>query len=380
MIRAFNAQFAPLITATLIVIAGLFGPLTAAYAEDSIEVTDITGRHVTLEHAATRVVLGDARHIMELGMLLDDPVAHIIGWREDKGLDPARYAAFKKKFPAIEGIATVGAGNRQLSVEKVISLAPDLVILSLIDANTPGADIQLQQLAEAGIPVIYVDFFSHPIENTERSLEILGKVFAAQGKASDLIAFYSSHLNYVRARIAEEAPNAPRVFIQVHATPDKCCATVGGGVFHDFISVAGGYNLGQDTVPGIMGNVGLENLIALDPDFYVATGGVHLRARGGLVIGAGVAQDEVDQSFKALLSAPGISSLRAVEEGQTLAIWHLFNDSPMHIALVEALAKRFHPALFEDLDPAATLREMQTRFSPVHVPGVWWADGTSEAE
>lgn len=349
-------------------------------AKHDIEIVDITGRKVTLSHPASRVVLGDARHIMELAMLLDDPVAHIAGWRQDKSLDPARYRLFAEKFPAIDDIATVGAGNRQLSVENVIALQPDVVILSLLDAENPATEVQLQQLSEAGIPVIFVDFFSHPIENTEPSMAILGQLFAAEQKATELIEFYNAHLDVIRDRIAQANPERPRVFIQVHATPQRCCASVGSGVFHDFIQAAGGYNLGQDNVPGIMGNIGLENLIALDPDFFLATGGVHLRDRGGLVIGAGVSQDETDRSFAQLLSAPGIAELRAVKSGQVLGIWHLFNDSPMHIALIEELAKRFHPRLFADLDPAATLHDMQARFSPIASDGVWWSDAPAEVE
>ena len=59
-------------------------------------------------------------------------------------------------------------------------------------------------------------------------------------------------------------------------------------------------------------------------------------------------------------------------QGRAAGVWHLFNDSPVHIALIEYLARTFHPDLFADIDPAATLAEIETRFSPVRVPGTWW--------
>lgn len=339
-----------------------------------ISVVDITGREVQLPTPATRIVLGDARHVVVLGMIDEDPVARIVGWRQDKALDPARQAALQERFPALKDIASVGAGNRRLSVESTIALAPDLVILSLIDARDSATEQVLQQLDAAGIPVVFVDFFSHPLENTTKSIDILSRVLGTSQKAQELITYYETHLEAIRAPLAELETDLPRVFVQVHATPAQCCATVGGGVFHDFVTAAGGRNLGAETVPGIMGNVGLENLIALDPDFFLASGGQHLRARGGLVLGAGVEEAEARESFAALLSAPGLRHLRAVEEAKAIGFWHLFNDSPMHIALIEHLARTFHPELFPDLDPAATLREMQTRFSPVSVPGIWWID------
>ena len=347
-----------------------------AIARAAIDLVDITGRHITLDAPAERIVLGDGRHIMVMGMLEDNPVHRIVGWRQDKALDPARLAAFRAVFPQIADIAPVGAGNRQLSVESTIALMPDLVVLSLIDADDPQMQVPLMQLDAAGIPVVFVDFFSQPMQNTTQSLRILARAIGAEARAEEFAAFYEQHLARLRDRLADAAAplRRPSVFVQVHAAADKCCATVGAGVFHDFVTAAGGHNLGADLVPGLMGNVGLENLIALDPDFYLATGGQHMRARGGLVIGAGVAQAEVDASFATLLASAGIGDLRAVRSGNAIAIWHLFNDSPMHIALIEHLAKRFHPALFADVDPAATMAEIQARFSPIDVSGVWWSD------
>ena len=65
-------------------------------------------------------------------------------------------------------------------------------------------------------------------------------------------------------------------------------------------------------------------------------------------------------------------ALRAVREGRAAGIWHMFNDSPAHIALIEYLAKSFHPDLFADVDPDATMAQINARFSPVTVPGIWW--------
>lgn len=53
-------------------------------------------------------------------------------------------------------------------------------------------------------------------------------------------------------------------------------------------------------------------------------------------------------------------------------LWHLFNNIPVNILAVEALAKWFHPALFGDVDPAATLREINAQFLPVPLVGTYW--------
>jgi iron complex transport system substrate-binding protein len=344
---------------------------TAIHATD-ITATDITGREIVLPAPARRIVLGEGRHLTVLGLIQPDPVSLVVGWRLDKPLEPATLAAYRAKFPAIDAIAPVGAGNRSLSVESIIALEPDLVLLSLMDAEDPKMQPALEQLASAGIPVAFVDFFSHPLENAMPSLRLLGKLTGAEDRAEAFAQFYEGHLETIRSRLAAANPPKPRVFLHVHAVAEGCCATVGTGVFQDFIAAAGGYNIGKDTVPGALGNVSLEHVIAADPDFYLATGGEHLAARGGLVLGPGIPDATAEETFAKLIAAPGFSSLRAVETGQAAGFWHLFNDSPVHIALIEYMAKAFHPDLFADLDPAATLNEIQTRFAPVSVPGSWW--------
>ncbi|MCA0939976.1 ABC transporter substrate-binding protein [Yangia mangrovi] len=344
----------------------------AGSARAEIRVTDLSGREVVLEQPARRIVLGEGRHLAVLGMLHDDPVSLLAGWRQDKGLDPATFEAYLAKFPALADVAPVGAGNRLLSVESTIALMPDLVLLSLMDARDPQMEMPLRQLEAAGIPVAFVDFFTAPLENTLPSLRLIGQLTGAEAKAEEFAGFYRDHLDNIRLKLKAAQPAPPRVFIHVHAAPSNCCATVGPGVFDEFVEAAGGYNIGRDSVPGVMGNVGLENLLASDPDVYLATGGAHMKARGGLVLGAGIDDDVAAQSFADLLDTPGFADLRSVREGRAIGIWHLFNDFPAHIALIEALAKRFHPDLFPDLDPMATMAEFEDRFSPVEMTGSYW--------
>ncbi len=204
------------------------------------------------------------------------------------------------------------------------------------------------------------------------SLRILGSLIGADQRAASFIEFYESHLNRIRDRLADPAIARPSVFFHVHAAPSGCCSTVGPGVFDDFVTIAGGKNIGREVVSGVLGNVSLEFLLGEDPDFYIATGGQHMAARGGLVLGPGVDMATGEKTFQTLTGATGFSSLRAVENGHAAGVWHLFNDSQVHIALIEYLAKTFHPDLFQDLDPAATMAEIGTRFSPVQVPGTWW--------
>lgn len=358
------------------ILTALFAALaliaTLAPARADVTATDILGRQIALPTPARHIVLGEARHLAVLGLIHDDPVALVSGWRQTRALDTPTLAAYRAKFPAIDAIRPVGAGNRGISAEAIIALHPDLLVLTLVDQNDAATQVAAGQIEAAGIPVAYVDFFSHPQENSIRSLHILGKLTGAEMRAEEFAQFYEARLNRIRSRLADPAIPRPRVFVHVHAAPTGCCATVGDGVFHDFVATAGGLNIGADTVGTVQGNVSLEYLIGADPDIYIATGGTHMAQRGGLVLGSGVDADRARASFDALVAAPGLSALRAVRQGRAAGIWHMFNDSPAHIALIEYLAKAFHPDLFPDIDPDTTLAEIQVRFSPVTVPGTWW--------
>lgn len=355
--------------AALALAAAMTASLTAARAD--VTATDILGREITLPAPARHIVLAEARHLAVLGLIHDDPVALVAGWRVARALDAPTLDAYRKKFPNLDQIQTIGASARGLSAEAIIALHPDLLVMTLVDQADPAAELARQQVEAAGIPVAYVDFFSHPQENSIPSLRILGKLTGAEPRAEEFARFYEARLSRIRDRLTPDVAR-PRVFFHVHAAPTGCCSTVGTGVFNDFITTAGGRNIGAETVQTVQGNVSLEGLIAADPDIYVATGGTHMAARGGLVLGSGVDADEAQASFDRLIAAPGFSALRAVAEGRAVGVWHMFNDSPAHIALIEYLAKTFHPELFADVNPDATLAEINARFSPVTVPGTWW--------
>lgn len=361
---------APRFLLAILALLTLLATLAPARAE--IAATDILGRQITLPGPAKRIVLGEARHLAVLGLIHDDPVALVSGWRQARALDAPTLAAYRARFPEIDRIRPVGAGNRGLSAEAIIALNPDLVVLTLVDQNDGATQIAVSRIEAAGIPVAYVDFFSHPQENSIPSLRLLGKLTGAEDRAEEFAKFYDTRLNRIRERLADPAIVRPRVFVHVHAAPTGCCATVGNGVFHDFVTTAGGQNIGTETVGTVQGNVSLEYLISADPDIYIATGGTHMAQRGGLVLGSDVDAQTAQASFDRLIGAPGFSALRAVREGRAAGIWHMFNDLPAHIALIEYLARSFHPDLFPDIDPDATLAEIQDRFSPVTVPGTWW--------
>ncbi|WP_332690591.1 ABC transporter substrate-binding protein [Bosea sp. (in: a-proteobacteria)] len=353
---------------------------TAPAAAQPLKVTDLAGRTVTLPGPAKRIVLAQGRQLNGLGLIHPDPVSLLAGWGSDhKRQNPDAYARYAAKFPAIDAIPTVGDGATPdgFSFEKAVSLTPDLVILSQSLAGTRyGPGDLVQRFEAAGIPVAVVDFYLQPLRDTAPSLRILGTLIGREAQAEAYIRFYEER----RGLIANRVRGAERrsVFMHAHAGGFDCCQSPGKGTFNDFITLAGGHNIAIDMIPGATGQISLEQLLASDPAVYVATGGLHLASRGGLVLGLGISPEDAARSFATQVARPGISALAAVRNGRAYGLWHLFNDTPLHIVAIEALAKWIHPERFADLDPQATLNEISARFSAIPLEGALWVDGTSK--
>ncbi len=344
-----------------------------AGTEAPVQATDLTGRTVTLPRPARRVVLGQARHVFALALLHPDPVSLVVGWGGDlRQMNPPDYATVRARFPAADAVPLVGRNTPDtLSAEAVIALQPDLVVLSR-GGSRGGAPEIAERLNGFGVPTVVVDFFTDPLRETPRSIDLLGALTGAADRARAFKDFYEARL----ARIADGLAGIsarPGVFIHAHAGGVPCCASPGTGVFDAFVRATGGRHLGAELLPGVTGQVTLEQVLAQDPEVYVATAGP-FAGRGGVPAGAGVAPEAARRALRAMLAREKLTSLTALGAGRAHAMWHGFNDTPAHIVAVEALARAIHPGRFGNLDPVATQAELNRRFLSVPMEGAYWVD------
>ncbi|MDQ2149957.1 ABC transporter substrate-binding protein [Alcaligenaceae bacterium C4P045] len=383
-----------LVTPLVFALVALVGSTVAASAVAAqavqpgpITLKDVSGRTVVLAKPATRVVLAQARYLPVLGLIHPDPVSILAGWSDEfKTSFANEYAAYKEKFPAIENIPVVGRHTAEtFSVEKTLSLRPDLVILTSAFAGiAPGADPQssnlIRQFDAAGVPVVVVDFFMRPLQNTEPSIRLLGQALGRNEQAEALVSFYRQHMDRVAARTQVAGRAKPPVLVHAHAGSTDCCNSPGVGTFNDMISLAGGHNIGADVLKGATGQLGFEYINSRNPAVYVATGtGATRRAGAGLTIGMDADPERARASLQAVIDSQRLSALFAVRTGNAHGIWHGFNDSPLHVVFIEALARWLDPVAFADVSAQATLDEINTRFAAVPYRGAFMVDLTPAA-
>lgn len=347
----------------------------APAAAEPVTVTDIAGRTVTIEAPATRLLLGEGRDLVALALVHPEPVSVLAGWLGDlQRLDRATYDLFRARFPAIEQVPIVGVTSEEsFSIEKALSVAPDLAVLGYAGHGpSPRSKEVIDRLTEAGIPIVFVDFRGKPIENTVPSLKILGQVLGQEDRVGRYIDLYEQRLAVIRDRVAASDAPRPKVLLDMRPTVDAgCCGSPGRGNLGDFIDLVGGHNIGADVLPGPLGQLDAEYVLATDPDIYIATGTANGHETGGVPMGAGIDVATARAGLEAVTARTPVNALTAVADGRVYGLWHSFYNSPLNLVAIEAMAGWLRPDLFADLDPAATLDLINHDFLAVPLGGVY---------
>ena len=361
---------------------GLIGLLSvvAPVPGRALEIVDVTGRTVTLERPAERVLLGEGRFLVALSLLApDDPVARVAGLlNEFERLDPAGFARYAAAFPGLEDLPAFGQTTEEsVSLESAIALQPDAAVFG-ISGHGPRQTSEhiLQALDGAGIPVVFIDFRDDPMANTPASMRVLGRLLGREAAAERFARFYEEEVARVVDRVRGFDGPRPSVLLEARVgLGNQCCFTIASGMFADLIEAAGGRNVAAGRLPGATGVLNLEYVIAADPQVYIgsAIGNAASSgdANGRIILGAGVPPAMAQASLAAALERPGLNAIAAVRTGRAHGLWHHFYSSPFNVYALQRIATWLQPELFADLDPEETLATMLGWIEPVDLSGTY---------
>ena len=136
--------------------------------------------------------------------------------------------------PGIEQVETVG-GPRTFSVERVIELAPDLVL-----ATTVSDPVRIQELRSAGLTVVV--FKLETIDDIYRNIESIGTLLSLPDTAEELVETLAAR----QKEIEQRSPGGDRVKV-LYILWDEPLYVAGNNTFqHDLITRAGGINIMED--------------------------------------------------------------------------------------------------------------------------------------
>lgn len=337
-------------------------------------VTDYAGNSVDVGGNPHRLLLGDGHLLLALALVSPEPVKLIAAWQGDLVQHSTSiFEAYRKRSPQIADVPIVGQASAEtFSVEAAIAAAPDLALLA--GCYGPGKETPqiVEQLKAAGVPVLFVDFFIDPINNTAPSMRSIGKILGGEAveRAEAFAAFHETRLKRISDRL-KGVKKRPNVLLDMHAGAWDCCWLPGTEGMGRFVDFAGGTNLGAplSNKPWILAS--REYVLSQEVDAFVTTGGPYMRQTAGPVLGPGVSREEAVRTLKSAVDNSGLTTLPPLQEGRAAAFWHLFQATPMNIVAIETLARATHPDLFADIDPVATMAEINNRFFALPLEGCY---------
>jgi len=345
----------------------------------ALEIVDIAGRKVSLDRPAAKVLLGEGRFLVAVSLLEPQaPASRVAGMlNEFARFDPGGFGRYVAAFPGVKDIPTFGQTTEaSVSLEKAIMLKPDAAVFSLAGHGPKQKSRKIiSALESAGIPVVFIDFRSRPLENTAKSMRILGALLGKEAQAEQFAVFYEREKNRVIDRLASFKGRKPSFLMEVHVgLRDQCCFSMADGSLADLARAAGGDNIAGKKLPGPVGMLSLEYVLSQEPDIYIGTAiGNRKNALGSgrIALGVGIDAAFARTSLANALNRPGLDGLKAVGTDRVYGIWHHFYNSPLNVYALQRMAKWFHPGLFADMDPEGTLSTMLEWIKPVALDGTY---------
>ncbi len=340
------------------------------------QVTDMLGRVVTIPAPPRAVLLGEGFQVLNLAMIHPDPVPILVGMGgELKRIDPFSDVAYRRRFPALDRVPelTVAVGQG-FSAERALALRPDLVILSTWQNNAEDMRRTVALLEATGVPVMFTDIFQQPGRNTLPTIRLLGAALGQDEQAGAYARFYEERRERILRRVAESGKPGPRVLFTAFAGRWPCCwspGNAGGG--GEFVELLGAQNVAEGLISNPRGGtLAAEQVILSAAEVFVGTGIYAPGDTSGIQVGTGAPAEGAKASLETVLRAPELAALPAVKARRAHGLWNPFNSAAINIVSLEALARWIRPELFSDLDPAATLAEINARFAAVPYEGTYW--------
>jgi ABC-type Fe3+-hydroxamate transport system substrate-binding protein len=355
-------------------------------AAQPISVTDALGRVVTLKAPPQRI-------IVNFNFEEFTAVGGVPAWDRVVGFSRALWAdwragSYRRYLPAIPRLATLGdighTDGGDFSIEKVIALRPDLLLLA--DWAFQTLKPQVAQLEALGIPVVVIDYNAQIPERHLASTRALGLVTGQPARGEALAALYAARLADIQARaargIAADGGRRPKVYVELgQGGADVVGNTYWKGMWGRMIDLIGAENIAANRLAGAgnWGPLNPEYTIAANPDAIFIAGSSWANRPAAVLTGFDADIATTRARLAPYAKRPGWENLSAIRHGQIYAVEHGLSRSLWDYTGMQFIARALWPAQFADIDPVAELRDYHARYLPVAFEGTWMARLTPPA-
>ena len=219
-------------------------PAEPETAEPAVTLTDMTGREITLDEPATRIVALTPS---------DCEILYAIG-AGDLLVGRGKYC----DYPAeVLDIPAVESGS-DTNIEQIVELQPQVLIMSTMSQT----DEQVQQLEAAGIHVVVSD--AQDIDGVYTAINMIGELVGKQDEAASVVESMQKTFDEIKANAGD---GTKTIYFEVSPL-EYGLWTAGTGTFMDEIANMMGLKNCFSDVEGWAG-ISEEQVLERNPDYIV---------------------------------------------------------------------------------------------------------------
>lgn len=344
-----------------------------------IEITDVTGRTVTLKKPAERVVLqwsGAGGPFFTISALMGKDTPKVIAGM-DTSLQDYRadmWKHFTTEMPELAKIPVVGTiGDKTFNAEQVVALNPDVIFIPVDLKDQYESDAKAKMDA-AGIQTIYIDYHAEKLESHQKSIEAIGKALGKEERAAEISKFYTDRVTRVLDRVSKINKPKPTVYLEVGMNgPEEFGNSFSSNYSWGALATMAGADVITKDVIKKTSPINPEFILEKNPDIIMIMGSYWPKKPTSMRLGFEATEASSQELLKAFTTErQGWSELKAVENKQVYSAHHGLPREVFDAAVFEYLAKTFYPEEFADVDPEATLKEFYDKFLPYSYSGIWF--------
>lgn len=315
-----------------ILFAAAAGAIIVFCADAKTIVTDAAGRKVEISRPVKRVVTTFKPATIFMLCLADPEILE--GVDSPSRRDPLVISV----APGVAKLPGVGSKSAGISIEAVLKLNADLVVLY---AHKDGVKMA-ERLADAGIPAIVIK--PETFDSIGETINILAAATGRRDQGMKVIKAIESVMELVSTRIADIDPDKKkRVY---YATPRGFLSTAPADMLQDqIIKLSGGINVASH-LHGYFKNVSAEDLIKWRPEVITVS-------------------RSIKNQSKEMIKQQAFSCLPAVQTGDVyvfpsnLTPWDY--PSPLSALAVVWLADKLYPEKFADISIMESINEFHKK-------------------